>query len=114
MAVAQGISLVAALSCRARVEIACGEGELAGCDARALAIATELHGYVVTVPDAIECLAYLAGDSGNHREAARLFGAADAARLRTNISRLKTLDADHEARLAGVRDSLGESDFQAA
>jgi predicted ATPase/class 3 adenylate cyclase/DNA-binding CsgD family transcriptional regulator len=115
VAVAQGISLVAALSCRARVEIACGEGELAGCDAReALAIATELHGYVVTVPDAIGCLAYLAGDSGNHREAARLFGAADAARLRTNISRLKTLDADHERRLSAVRDSLGEQDFQAA
>jgi predicted ATPase/class 3 adenylate cyclase/DNA-binding CsgD family transcriptional regulator len=111
---AKGISLVAALSCRARVEIAQGEVEQAGLDAReALNIGADSHGYV-TIPDAFECLAYLAGDAGSHREAARLFGAADAARRQTGIARFKIFDADHELRLDAVRDSLGESDFHAA
>jgi predicted ATPase/DNA-binding CsgD family transcriptional regulator len=115
VAVAQGVSLVAALACRARVAIADGEMDRAGQDARdALVVAAELHGYVVTVPDAIECLAYVAGDAGSDREAARLFGAAHAARLQRGIPRLKTLDADHERRLVAVREALGESDFQAA
>lgn len=73
-----------------------------------------MHGYVVMVPDGLECLAYVAGDAGSDREAARLFGAADAARLQRGIPRLKTLDADDERRLAAVREALGESDFQAA
>jgi DNA-binding CsgD family transcriptional regulator len=115
VAFAEAVGLVAALACRARVAIAHGEMDRAGQDAReALVVAAELHGYVVTVPDAIECLAYVAGDAGSDREAARLFGAADAARVQTRIPRLRILDADHEVRLAAVRDSLGENDFQAA
>lgn len=62
----------------------------------------------------VRALAYIAGDAGSDRESARLFGAADAARLQSGVARLKTLDADYELRLAAVRDSLGESDFQTA
>jgi DNA-binding CsgD family transcriptional regulator len=114
VALAKGISLVAALTCRARVEIAQGEVEQADVDAlEALNVAADSHGYV-TVPDAFECLAYVAGDAGNSREAARLFGAADAARRQTGVARFKVLDADHEVRLEAVRDSLGEGDFRAA
>jgi len=80
---------------------------------QALDIGAESHGYV-PIPDAFECLAYIAGDEGNHRDAARLFGAADAARRDTRIVRFKIFDADHEFRLAGVREALGESDFQVA
>ncbi|MDT5333138.1 MAG: hypothetical protein QOF31_4435 [Mycobacterium sp.] len=115
VAVAEGVSLVGALTCRARVALAEGEVERAGDDAReALSLAVDLHGYVVTVPDGIECLAYVVGEAGSDRESARLFGAADAARRQVSIPRLKTLDTDHDLRLAAVRDSLGESDFQAA
>jgi predicted ATPase/class 3 adenylate cyclase/DNA-binding CsgD family transcriptional regulator len=114
VALSTGISLVAALSSRARVAIAQGDLEHADVDAReALNVAADSHGYV-TVPDAFECVAYVIADAGNHREAARLFGAADAARRQTGVVRFKTLDTDHESRVAAVRDSLGESDFQAA
>jgi predicted ATPase/class 3 adenylate cyclase/DNA-binding CsgD family transcriptional regulator len=110
----ESISLGWALMSRAYVEIAQGEPEQAERDARdALDITADLRGYV-SISETFECLAYLAGDAGNHREAARLFGAADAARVRTGAVRFKTLDADHERRLAEVRDSLGETDFQAA
>jgi DNA-binding CsgD family transcriptional regulator len=96
------------------VAIAEGDLEQAGDDAReALNVAAESHGYV-TVSDAFESLAYIAGDAGSPREAARLFGMADAARQQTAVARFKIFDADHERRLAAVRDSLGESDFQAA
>ena len=114
VALAKDLSLVAALGCQARVEIAQGEWDQAGDDARrALDIGADSHGHV-TIPDAFECLAYIAGDAGSYQEAARLFGAAAAARLQTGGARFKTLDADHKLRLAAVREALGESDFQTA
>jgi ATP/maltotriose-dependent transcriptional regulator MalT len=114
VALSIGTSLVAALTCRARVEIVQGEVEQAGRDARAaIDLGADSHGYL-TLPDAFECLACVAGDAGNHQEAARLFGMADAARQQTGAVRYKTLDADHETRLIAVRDSLGESNFQVA
>ena len=70
VALAKDLSLVAALGCRARVEIAQGELDQAGDDARrALDIGADSHGYV-TIPDAFECLAYIAGDAGSYQEAA--------------------------------------------
>jgi len=114
VAASTGISLVAALAARARVALAQGELEQAELDAReALTLGAEVHGYVM-VPDTFDCLAYLAGDAGNHREAARLFGMAAAARQQTDIARFKIFEADRERRLAAVRERLGESDFQMA
>jgi DNA-binding CsgD family transcriptional regulator len=114
VALSKGTSLVAALTARARIAIANGEFDQADLDAReALNVAADSQGYV-TVPDALECLAYIAGEAGSHREAARLFGVADAVRRQTAVVRFKVFDADHDLRLAAVRDSLGESDFQAA
>jgi len=108
------MSVATALTCRAYVEIAQGELEQAGHDAReALDITADLRGYL-NIPETFEYLAYIAADAGSHREAARLFGAATAARLQTCGARFKTLDADNERRVAAVRDSLGESDFHAA
>ena len=46
--------------------------------------------------------------------AARLFGAADAAREHMGMVRFKVLDQGDEARIAGARDALGENDFDAA
>ncbi len=74
--------LMSALSTRARVAIAQGELEQAERDAHdALARAAELGAHL-GVPDILECLAVLAGDAGSHREAARLFGAAEGIRQR--------------------------------
>ncbi len=112
VAASTGISLVAALASRARVALAQGDLEQAEFDARkALTLGGECHGYVM-VPDTFDCLAYLA--AGSPREAARLFGMADAARQQTGVARLKIFDAEHERQLALVRNSLGESDFQTA
>ena len=114
VAVSKDISLVAALTTRARVTIAQGEFEQAADDAlEALDLAAESHAYV-TVPDAFECLAHLAAAASNQREAARLFGMADAAREQTGVARFKIFDAEHECQLAAVRNQLGESDFRAA
>ncbi len=78
VAVATGWQLVAALLVRARVVIA--EGELAEGERdahEALACAANSRVYL-PVPGILECLAGLAITDGNHHEAARLLGAADA------------------------------------
>jgi len=103
-----------ALTVRARVAIAAGEPEQAERDAHdALTCAAELKAYLL-IPDILECLAALAGETGSHREAARLFGAAHAIRLRIGAVRFKIYDAGHEASIAAVRNALGETDFDAA
>jgi predicted ATPase/class 3 adenylate cyclase/DNA-binding CsgD family transcriptional regulator len=114
VALSTGVSLVAALASRARVAIAQGDTEQATHDAReALDVATETHGYMM-VPDAFECLGYLAAEAGNHREAARLLGVADAARQQNGVARFKIFESDHECRLSAIRDHLGQSDFSSA
>jgi DNA-binding CsgD family transcriptional regulator len=102
------------LATRARVAIAQGEPDQAARDAHdALARAAELEAYLF-MPDILECLGALAGDPGSHREAARLFGAAEAIRQRMGAVRFKVWDAGYEASVATVRDALGEHDFDAA
>ena len=59
-------------------------------------------------------MAIAASDTGNHLSAARLFGAADAARHHIGIVRFKVLQADDNTRIAAARDALGENDFDAA
>ena len=78
-----------ALTTRARVAIAQGEPDQAERDAHdALARAAEVEAYLF-IPDILECLGTLAGEAGSHREAARLFGAADAIRQRIGAVRFK-------------------------
>ena len=103
-----------ALTTRARVAIAAGEPDQAERDAHdALARATELEAYL-SIPDILECLGTLVGDAGSHREAARLFGAAEAIRQRMGAVRFKVWDAGYEASVAPLRDALGDKDFEAA
>jgi predicted ATPase/class 3 adenylate cyclase/DNA-binding CsgD family transcriptional regulator len=107
-------SLAAALTSRARVEIAQGELDAAERDAYdALDLAAHLGGDLI-VPFALDCLATVAGDTDNHVSSARLFGAADAARQHMCMVRFKVFDEGDEARIAAVRDALGENDFEAA
>jgi predicted ATPase/class 3 adenylate cyclase/DNA-binding CsgD family transcriptional regulator len=106
--------LIRALTTRARVAIAQGKFEQAERDAHdALATVPKCFPYL-GFSETLECLATLAGDAGSHREAARLFGAAEAIRQRMGLVRLKVWDAGYEASAANVRDALGDSDFDSA
>lgn len=109
-----GCHLAVALSSRARVAKAQGEAEQAERDAReALAIAAEVDAHLITA-DALECLAGLMADAGSHREAARLYGAADAVRKDTGAVRFKVRDDGHTTAIGAVRDALGQNDFESA
>jgi DNA-binding CsgD family transcriptional regulator len=79
----------------------------------ALACAAQLEAYLGSAEN-LECLAGLAGDAGELREAARLFGAAHGIRQRIGEAQLKVWDAGYEASVAGVRDALKENDFDSA
>jgi DNA-binding CsgD family transcriptional regulator len=46
--------------------------------------------------------------------AARLFGAAAAIRQRMGVVRFKVWDAEYQSSVAGLRDALGDQDFQSA
>ena len=89
-----------------------GEPEQADRDAHdALATAASTGAYVA-VPDPLECLAALAVGAGSHREAARLFGAAESIRQRGGPVRFKIFDAFFELPVAALRDGMGEKDFE--
>jgi predicted ATPase/class 3 adenylate cyclase/DNA-binding CsgD family transcriptional regulator len=109
-----GWYLMAALITRAKVAIAQGEPDQAERDAHdALTIAAELKGYS-HISDIVECLAGLAGDSGGHREAARLVGGAHGIRQRMGTVRYKVWDAGYEASVATLQEAMGEKDFESA
>lgn len=100
-----------ALTTRARVAMAQGDHEQAECDLHdAITCAVETAAYLGT-PDNLECLAVLAGDL---RQAARLFGAAQAIRERTGEVRFKVWDGGYQSSLEKLRNALGETDFEAA
>jgi DNA-binding CsgD family transcriptional regulator len=113
VAVTSGFHLSLALTTRAGVAIAQGEPEQAGRDAHdALATAASAGTYGAT-PETLECLAALAVGAGSHREAARLFGAADAIRQRGGLVRFKIFDV-FELPVAALRDGMGDKDFGSA
>jgi predicted ATPase/class 3 adenylate cyclase/DNA-binding CsgD family transcriptional regulator len=114
VATTTGWWLMWALTARARVAIAQGEPEQAERDAHdALAIAAEVEAYL-HIPDILECLATLAGEDDSHREAARLFAAADSIRQRMGAFRFKIYDVGYQASVTAVRNALGDKDFKAA
>jgi DNA-binding CsgD family transcriptional regulator len=109
-----GWHLMMALAVRSRVAIAQGDPDLAERDAYdALALVSTIGGHQ-GVSDTLECLATLAGDGGSHREAARLFGAAEAIRQRIGEVRLRVWDAGYEASVASLRNAMSDEDFEAA
>ena len=111
---ATGWYLMLALTTRARVAIAQGEPDQAEHDAHdALIRAAEVEAYL-GVSDGLECLGTLAGSAGSHREAARLFGAAQAIRSRIGEVRFQVWDSGYEASVAASRDAMDTEDFDAA
>ena len=109
-----GCYLMLALATRARVALAQGEADVAERDAYdALARGAELGAHL-PIPDVFECLADLARGAGRYSEAARLFGAADAARQRMGAVRFKVDDADYQASIMALRDVMGHNEFEDA
>jgi DNA-binding CsgD family transcriptional regulator len=103
-----------ALATRARVAIAYGEHDQAERDAHeALRRGADVRAYL-GIPDILECLAGLAGHVGSQREAARLYGAAEAMRSRLGAVRFKIYDCDYEVTLAALREAMDDNDFEAA
>jgi predicted ATPase/DNA-binding CsgD family transcriptional regulator len=114
ISVVTGWHLMVALTARARVAIAQGKPEDAERDAYdALTCAADSGAYL-TLPDLLECLAGLIGDASSHYQAARLFGAAKAMRQRFGVVRFPIHQAGYEASVVGLRDAMGEKDFDAA
>jgi predicted ATPase/class 3 adenylate cyclase/DNA-binding CsgD family transcriptional regulator len=114
VAIATGWYSIWALTARARVAIAQSEPEQAERDLHdALARAAEVQAYL-GVSDLLECLGAVAGDAGSHREAARLFGAAQAIRRRSGEVRFKVWDAGYEESAVSLRGAMDDSDFEAA
>lgn len=114
VAVAPGVHRMFALARRARIAIAQHDLEQAERDAHeALSGASNLKSFFV-IPDVVECLATLAAGAGSNREAAQLFGAAQALRGQTGCARFKVHDADHEASVASLREAMGDEDFEEA
>ncbi|MET0453994.1 MAG: LuxR C-terminal-related transcriptional regulator [Mycobacterium sp.] len=114
VAATSGFHLSLALTTRAMVAIAQGEPEQAGRDAHDALVTATSSGTCGATPETLDCLAALAVDTGSHREATRLLGAADSIRQRGGFVRFKIFDAAVEASAATLRDALGERDFEAA
>jgi len=109
-----GVYRSQALTTRARVAIAQGEPERGERDAHdALACAAEGAAYAY-IPDPLECVAVLASQAADHREAARLFGAAHAIWKRNGGVRFKIHDSGYGVALAALRDAMDDKDFDAA
>jgi DNA-binding CsgD family transcriptional regulator len=114
VAAAPGWYQTLALSVRAFVAMAQNEPEQAERDAHdALTLAARTRGYL-RVADALECLARLAADDGNHPYAARLLGAAQGVRQRTGHGRFPMYQAGYDAAVPAIREALGQNDFDAA
>jgi predicted ATPase/class 3 adenylate cyclase/DNA-binding CsgD family transcriptional regulator len=111
IALATGWHLPQALTVRARIAMANGDPDFAERDVhQAVSFVAELRAFA-HLPDLLECLADLVAMGENHDEAVRLFGAADSARLVTGMARFKVYDAWYESSVTGLREALGQDDF---
>ncbi len=106
-----GWHLLNALATRARIAIAQDDTCQAERDVHQALVLADQLGAQLSVPDALECLAGVAGDDPI---AARLFGGADGIRLRTGEARIWTYQAAHDKSVATVRNAMGEEAFEAA
>ena len=114
IALATGWHLPQALVVRARVAIASCDPDTAEQDLhQALSCAADIRAFIC-LPDLLECLADVTATGGNPAQAARLFGAAESARLTTGMARFKVHDAWYESSVAGLRTALGQQDFDTA
>jgi predicted ATPase/class 3 adenylate cyclase/DNA-binding CsgD family transcriptional regulator len=109
-----GFFRLKALTVRARVAVAEGDAEAAERDLHdALACGVDVKAQL-GVPDIFDCLALLAAQAESYPEAARLVGAATAARQRTGEVPYAIYHTDYDAALATLRDTMGQNAFDTA
>lgn len=109
-----GWHLAKALTTRARIAMAQGGFAQAERDIHdALTQSAKVQAFL-GVPDALELLAMIAGQSRANAQAARLFGAADAIRQASGESRFPHYEAAYREALANVRNALEAKDFDSA
>lgn len=113
IAVVPGSFRAWALLARGRVAIAQGEPQRAERDLHDAIEVAERTGGHLRLPEALECLAALAADT-NAEHAARLLGAAEGMRQRHRETRLRVFQADYDASLAAIRETLGQEEFESA
>jgi predicted ATPase/class 3 adenylate cyclase/DNA-binding CsgD family transcriptional regulator len=114
IALATGWHRALALTVSARIAIASGDPDTAERDVhQAISLMTEL-GAFAHLPDALECLADATATGARYEEAARLFGAAESARLATGMVRYKVYHAWYESSVDGIRNTLEQKTFDAA
>ena len=107
IALATGWHLPQALIVRARIAIANRDPDAAEHDIhQAISLAADLRAFIC-LPDLLECLADVTATDANPDEAARLFGAAESARLTTGMVRYKVHDAWYEASVDGAANGIG-------
>ncbi len=103
-----------ALTTRARINIADGDIEQAERDAHeALAVSAAVNAHLC-VPHILEILAGLASEAGSRPEAARLYGAAESIHRHNGDTRFAIYQADYEASVQALRNTMGDADFEAA
>ncbi|MBE1546403.1 putative ATPase/DNA-binding CsgD family transcriptional regulator [Mycobacterium sp. OAS707] len=110
----RGCWLALGLTTRAMVKVAADENRSAEDDIHDALVLASRNDAHFCVPDALDCLARVACDAGSHREAARLLGAAQAARASMGAIRLRAFDADHQALVTVLRNAMGDTDFDTA
>ncbi len=114
VATTTGLHLSLALTTRAGLVLSQGDPDQADRDAHdALAIVAAV-GANGGVPDNLDIHALIAVVAGRHREAARLYGAADGVRQRNAQVRFKIFDSVHEAAVVALREAMGDRDFDSA
>jgi predicted ATPase/class 3 adenylate cyclase/DNA-binding CsgD family transcriptional regulator len=101
------------LRVRARVALVDADFELAADCAHSAAEVLHESGQRPALVDVLEIMAWLAGNSDSHRESARLFGAADAARRSMGLVRYRVYDEWYESSVTGVHAALGDDAFDA-
>ncbi|MCV7031155.1 transcriptional regulator [Mycobacterium sherrisii] len=112
--VTSGWNASMSLTSRARVAAAQGDCMQAEQDAhQALSCAATNDAYL-GIADTLEFLAAAAGETTRHREAARLFGSAQAIRDQTGHARYQIYDSSYYASVAALRQAMSESDLETA
>jgi DNA-binding CsgD family transcriptional regulator len=113
-ATTKGWYRAAALAIRARIAIAESDTEQAARDCHEALTCSADVGAHLCMPGIFDLLASLAVEAGSHREAARLFGAAEHSRLQTGMVRYPIYQAAYDSSLHELKNALSEEDFEAA
>jgi DNA-binding CsgD family transcriptional regulator len=116
LASAGAMTWVLGRAARVRAELRVRQGDLKDAESlahEAVALAGDA-GDRLGLVDAIELLARLAGEQGGHREAARLWAAAESRRSELGYARFPVEQGPREAAVAAAKDALGADGFAAA